>query len=126
MKTYKKENVEFARSLRKDMTPWEKKLWYTCLREYKVRFQRQKMIGNYIVDFYCAGAALVIELDGSPHYEEKGKKYDAQRDAYLNEQGLQVLRICDKEIETNFDGVRRIIDETVKKRKSEMDRKKKK
>lgn len=126
MKEYKRENAEYAKCLRKDMTPWERKLWYTCLRFSTMRFQRQKMIGNYIVDFYCARAALVIELDGSPHYEEKGKRHDMQRDKYLQEQGLQVLRICDSEIENNFDGVRRMIDETVKNRASEFDIKKRK
>ena len=61
---YKNQNVAFARQLRKEMTPWERKLWYCFLKEYKVRFQRQKPIGNYIVDFYCAKAKLAIELDG--------------------------------------------------------------
>ena len=126
MKLYNKENAAFARSLRKNMTPWEKKLWYICLRNYSVRFQRQKMIGNYIADFYCASAALVIELDGSPHYEEKGKKYDEARDRYLEEQGLLVVRICDTEIENNFYYVCRMIDEVVQRRIKEMNEKKKK
>ena len=121
MKNYNKENVTFARLLRKNMTPWEKKLWYTCLRNYRVRFQRQKMIGNYIADFYCAKAALVIELDGSPHYDEKGKQRDTLRDTYLQEQGIKVVRICDTEIENNFYFVCRMIDEVVQQRIRELD-----
>ena len=61
-----------ARVLRKDMTPEERHLWYDFLRLYPVRFLRQKVIDAYIVDFYCSRARLVIELDGSQHYEEKG------------------------------------------------------
>ena len=69
MKEYNRENIPLAKALRKNMTPWERKLWYQFLRSYPVRFQRQKAIGNYIADFYCAKAGLVIELDGSQHYE---------------------------------------------------------
>ena len=61
-----------ARKLRKDMTREERHLWYDFLREYPIRFLRQKVIGSYVVDFYCAAAKLVVELDGSQHYEEKG------------------------------------------------------
>ena len=68
MKDYNKENIPLAKTLRKNMTPWERKLWYDFLRYYPVRFQRQKAIGNYIADFYCAKARLVIELDGGGHY----------------------------------------------------------
>ena len=68
MKDYNKENIPLAKTLRKNMTPWERKLWYDFLRYYPVRFQRQKAIGNYIADFYCVKARLVIELDGGGHY----------------------------------------------------------
>ena len=68
MKDYNKENIPLAKTLRKNMTPRERKLWYDFLRYYPVRFQRQKAIGNYITDFYCAKARLVIELDGGGHY----------------------------------------------------------
>ena len=69
MKEYNKENIPLAKALRKNMTPWERKLWYDFLRTYPARFQRQKAIGKYIVDFYIAEAKLVIELDGSQHFE---------------------------------------------------------
>ena len=64
MKEYNKDNIPLAKALRKNMTPWERKLWYEFLRNYPMRFQRQKAIGNYIVDFYCAKIGLVVELDG--------------------------------------------------------------
>ena len=74
MKDYNKDNIPLARVLRKNMTPWERRLWYDFLRNYPVRFQRQKAIGNYIADFYCAKARLVIELDGGGHYTAEQEK----------------------------------------------------
>ena len=70
MKDYHKDNIPLAKTLRKNMTPWERRLWYDFLRNYPVRFQRQKAIGNYIADFYCAKARLVIELDGGVIVEQ--------------------------------------------------------
>ena len=63
------------------------------------------MIGNYIVDFYCASAKIVIELDGSQHFEEQGKRYDEKRDEYLKSLGLTVLRYSNYDVNTNFYGV---------------------
>ena len=91
MKEYNKENIPLAKKLRKNMTPWERKLWYEFLRSYPVRFQRQKAIGNYIADFYCAKAKLVIELDGGGHYEEMQKEKDDVRTEHLENMGLTVL-----------------------------------
>ena len=79
MRDYKKTNIPLARKLRKNMTPRERKLWYEFLREYPLRFQRQKAIGNYIVDFFCASRDLVIELDGGGHYYEEQRIADAER-----------------------------------------------
>ena len=76
-----KDIVQIAKILRKDMTKEEKRLWYDFLRTYPIRFLRQKVLGKYIVDFYCAKAKLVIELDGSGHYTEEGKQYDKERTA---------------------------------------------
>ena len=114
MKPYNKSNIPLAKNLRKNMTPWERKLWYEFLRDYPVRFQRQKAIGNYIVDFYCAKARLVIELDGGGHYTEKQIKNDEFRTKYLNNMGLSVLRICNIDIDNNFYNVCEHIDRTVK------------
>ena len=105
MKEYNKANIPLAKTLRKNMTPWERKLWYEFLREYPMKFQRQKSIGNYIVDFYCARVKLVIELDGSGHYTEVGMQYDEERTAFLEEYGLTVVRIPNAEIHKNFRGV---------------------
>ena len=92
------------------MTKEEKHLWYDFLRTYPIRFLRQKIIGNYIVDFYSAEAKLVVELDGSGHYTEEGKQYDEERTAFLEEYGLKIVRIPNTEIQKNFRGVCEHID----------------
>jgi len=103
-----------ARMLRKNMTQEEKHLWYDYLRTYPIRFLKQKVIDNYIADFYCSKARLVIELDGSQHYTEKGMKKDAIRTQKLEERNLTVLRIPNRLIHENFEGVCSYIDSTVK------------
>ena len=95
--------TKLARNLRKNQTKEEALLWYNFLRKCPVRFHRQYVIGNYIADFYCHKAKLVIELDGSQHYEDPA--YDIRRDAWLKEQGLTVLRIPNNAIKDNFSGV---------------------
>ena len=111
---HNKEIVPTAKMLRKNMTKEEKHLWYDFLRTYPNRFVRQKVIANYIVDFYCASAKLVIELDGSGHYTNECIEYDKQRTEFLEEYGLQVLRIPNTEINTNFREVCEYIDRIVK------------
>ena len=115
MKEYNKTNIPLAKVLRKNMTPWEKKLWYQFLRNYPVRFQRQKAIGNYIADFYCAKAKLVIELDGSEHYTPEQIEKDKIRTTKLENMNLAVLRILNRDIDRNFNGVCEYIDLFVKK-----------
>lgn len=95
----------FAQNLRKNMTKEERKLWYQFLRNLPVRFRRQVVIGGYIVDFYCAKAKLVVELDGSQHYEEEGIRRDQSRDAFLCSQGITVLRYSNLDVNTRFEGV---------------------
>ena len=107
--------VNVGRMLRKNMTKEERHLWYDFLKGHSVRFIRQKIIGNYIVDFYCAKASLVIELDGSQHYEEMVANKDAERTKYLESQGLKVIRIPNDEINRNFRGVCDFIDAAVEK-----------
>ena len=114
MKAYNKANIPLAKELRKNMTPWERKLWYDFLRTYPVRFQRQKAIGNYIADFYCAKAQLVIELDGGGHYAPKQAEKDCIRTAELEHLRLKVLRICNLDVDKNFRGVCEYIDMAVK------------
>lgn len=111
---YNKKLVPFAKNLRKEMTKEERHLWYDYLRTHPIRFVRQKVLGKYIADFYSAQAKLVIELDGSQHYEEQMAKEDAERTAFLEEYGLTVIRIPNNEINRNFRGVCEFIDAAVK------------
>ena len=113
---HNKKLVPFAQDLRKNMTKEERHLWYDFLRDYPVRFLRQRPIGPYIVDFYCASAKLVVELDGSQHYEEEAKQKDRQRTAYLEQCGLYVFRVANNRIKDSFDGVCEAIDLIVKAR----------
>ena len=105
--------VPFAKILRKNMTKEERHLWYDFLKNYPIRFIRQKILGKFIADFYCAKANLVIEIDGSSHYEDTGLKNDAQRTAYLEQYGIKVLRFSNLDIQSNFLGVCTHIDEVV-------------
>ena len=103
-----------ARTLRKNMTKEERHLWYDFLKSYPVRFLRQKVIDNYIVDFYCHSARLIIELDGSQHYEEKGLLEDKIRTEKIEQRNLTVIRIPNNEVNRNFEGVCQYIDNAVK------------
>ena len=94
-----------AQSLRKNMTKEERHLWYDCLKHLPVTVHRQKVIGPYIADFYVAKCKLVIELDGSQHFEEENKAADLQRDIYFARQGIEVLRIPNNAVKENFTGV---------------------
>ncbi len=98
------------------MTKEEKHLWYDFLKSYPVHFTRQKIIGHYIADFYCAKAKLVVELDGAQHLTKEGKVYDEERTSFLQQYGLEVLRIPNKQINTNFLGMCKYIDTIVKSR----------
>ena len=113
---YDHHNIKSARRLRKDMTPWERRLWYCFLNTYPVRFQRQKCLDHYIVDFYCFRAKLVIELDGGGHYEPEAVRKDEARTRALEQYGLKVLRLCNLDIDRNFEGVCAFIDMEVQKR----------
>ena len=106
---------KFAQTLRKNQTKEERHLWYDFLKTYPVQFKRQYQVGPYYVDFYCYRAKLVVELDGSQHYEPEGVAQDAQRTAYLNAQGLKVLRVANTDIWKNFAGVCEMIDTEVAK-----------
>ena len=105
MKEYNKKNIPLAKILRKNMTRHERKLWYEFLRNYPIRFQRQKAIGEYIADFYSAKARLIIELDGDGHFSDKQEEKDKIRTQNLEEMNLNVLRFNNFEIDRNFRGV---------------------
>ena len=109
-------NQPLAKALRKNMTPWERKLWFCFLKDYPIRFQRQKCIDDFIVDFYCFKAKLVIELDGSGHYEKSAEKKDQRRTEILGTYGLKVIRFSNLDIDNNFYGVCTVIDQEVKER----------
>ena len=111
-----KKLIPLAKNLRKEMTKEERKLWFQFLRQYPTRFYRQKVLGKYIADFYCAKAKLVVELDGSQHYEELGQEKDAARTHYLEGYDLKVLRIANNQVTENFEGVCTYIDWAVKQR----------
>ena len=116
-----KDYVPYAKELRKNMTKEERHLWYDFLRQYPVRFSRQKILGRYIADFYCAQAKLVIELDGSQHFEESEKVKDSARTEFLKGYDISVLRIPNNEVNCNFLGVCEYIDLAVKQSLSQPD-----
>ena len=95
----------FAQKLRREMTKEERHLWYDFLRTPPVTFNRQKVLGSYIVDFYCASAKLLIELDGSQHYDDAGAAEDRLRDHELAKIGLRVLRYSNLDVNQHFDSV---------------------
>ena len=117
---HNKQLIPLAKHLRREMTKEERHLWYDFLRSYPVRFSRQKVLGKYIADFYSAEAKIVIELDGSQHYETNEMKNDADRTAFLEEYGLRVIRIPNNEVTGNFHGVCEYIDAAVKQSLSQL------
>lgn len=105
-KTNNKHLTENAQTLRKNMTKEERRLWYDFLKNLPVTINRQKVIGSYIADFYCASAKLIIELDGSQHYTSpQNIKKDADRDAFFCQLGITVLRYQNIDVTNNFEGV---------------------
>lgn len=94
-----------AQKLRREMTKEERRLWYDFLKQLPVTINRQKVIGRFIVDFYCASAKLVIELDGSQHYKSEGAASDRERDRALEQLGITVVRYSNDDVNRNFDGV---------------------
>ncbi len=102
---YEHDNISRAKLLRKQMTKEERRLWFEFLRDYPIKVYRQRAIGPYIVDFYCSKARLVIELDGSQHFQPDGLRKDMERTAYLEQQGLMVLRIPNDRVMKEFENV---------------------
>ena len=107
--------TKYARELRKNQTKEEALLWYNFLRKAPARFHRQYVIGNYIVDFYCHQAKLVVELDGSQHYDPVDMEKDKIRDTYMKAQGLKVLRFTNLDITQRFQAVCEMIDQAIRK-----------
>ena len=112
--------VKNSKNLRKAMTKEEAHLWYQFLCRYPLRFRRQYVIGNYITDFYCHKAKLVVELDGSQHYSPEEMEYDRKRTAYLESQGLKVMRFSNLDVMRQFRRVCEAVDMAVKDRTAEI------
>ena len=111
---YNGNNVPLARKMRKNPTRQESRLWYEFLSKYPVRFQRQKTIDDFIADFYCHKAKLIIEVDGIQHALEEEERNDEYRTSVLGRYGLRVIRFTNKQIDRNFKGVCDYIDQVVK------------
>ena len=107
MLPYNKKLKNLARELRKNMTDAERRLWSRIRRKQlkNYQFYRQKNIGNYIVDFYCPAAKLIVEVDGGHHYSSENIQKDKKRDDYLINLGFTVLRFSDRDIFKDIDGV---------------------
>jgi len=99
-----------ARRLRREMTRHERHLWYDFLKDYPAHIYKQRIIGNYIADFYCPSANLVIELDGNQHYTTEGMELDADRTEIIEQYDIKVMRIHNSDIDSDFDRVCRVID----------------
>ncbi|MBQ7873182.1 MAG: DUF559 domain-containing protein [Clostridia bacterium] len=115
---YNGKNIVLAKNLRKRSTPQEKHLWYDFLKNYEVKFQRQKAIGEYIVDFYCPSLKIAIEIDGNQHYSKEGIEKDKIRTEEINKQGIQIIRIPNKQIDKDFTWVCGYLDAEINKVKS--------
>ena len=110
--------LTFAKILRQNMTPQEKHLWYDFLRHYPVKIYKQRIVDNFIADFYCHKARLIIEIDGSQHYTPEGRSYDDARTEVLQRYGLEVIRFSNRDIDNNFYNVCYMIDRIIKERLS--------
>ena len=111
-----KRTLRNSQELRRNMTKEERHLWYDFLKQHPVQFKRQFPIGDYIVDFYCHKAKLVVELDGSQHCEPEKQEYDRKRTAFLEGQGQYVLRISNLDVMREFRGVCETIDLAIRDR----------
>ncbi len=102
---YNRNLIERARENRKSMTPAERRMWYDIIPNLPSKFLRQRVIGNYIADFYCASRKLVIEIDGNSHFSDEAEKYDEVRTAYLESLGIRVVRYSNDDVLMNSDEV---------------------
>ena len=105
--------LNLAKTLRRNMTKQERRLWYDFLQKYPIKIYKQRIIGNFIADFYCHKCKLVIETDGSQHYTDEGQVNDKARTKVFEQYGVSVLRFSNREVEENFEGVCCLIDKTI-------------
>lgn len=116
-KTRRQVLAERAQRMRHEMTRQERKLWYQFLKTYEFPFVTQKVMGNYILDFYCKKLHLSIELDGSQHFEPRALRYDRIRTTFLETEGIKELRFTNRDIDESFEGVCEIIHQEAQKRR---------
>ena len=110
----------FAVKMRKNQTDEEKKVWYQILKGRVPKFHRQRIIGNYIVDFYCPKLKLIIEIDGYQHFYEENREYDNKRTEYLEKLGYRVLRFENTEVNKDIEEVRYIINNVCEEKMKEI------
>ena len=115
---YNGKNIVLAKNLRKNATKQEKHLWYDFLKDYAIKFQRQKTIGEYIVDFYCPSLKVAIEIDGRQHYSKQGFEYDKFRTEEINKQGVRIIRITNEQIDKDFTCICEYLDTEIQKIKN--------
>ena len=116
-KMYKNNDLlDNAKQLRKNMTPQEKRLWFEFLKEYPIKIYKQRIVDEYIVDFYCHKAKVAIEIDGYTHYTPDGKHSDRLRTNDLQCYGIEVIRFSNGEVDSQFESVCKQIDEFIKSR----------
>ena len=113
MKTYNPALIDRARLMRRAMTEAECRIWFEILQKIQPRFRRQRPVGRFIVDFYCAARRLVIEIDGGSHDSEEAVAYDQERTAFLQSQGLTVLRFTNIDVMSNLEGVNQMIQQVL-------------
>ena len=109
-----------AHDLRRNMTPQEKKIWYGFLQGYSPSFRCQKVIGSYIVDFYCRKVRLSVEIDGGHHHDARQKKYDEIRTTFLELKEIKQLRFTNKEVDEDFEAVCELIHRAVTVRRHDL------
>ena len=111
----------FAKNGRRNQTPEERRVWYDYLNKVTPRFHRQRVIGNYIADFYCPKLRVIIEIDGYQHYYEENREYDKKRTVYLESIGFVILRFDNTQIHKDFESVKFEIKEFCVKKAKEID-----
>ena len=116
----KKVLVERAHKMRKEPTEEENKLWHILLKKIRPRFLRQRVIGNYIVDFCCPKLKLIIEVDGEQHYMPENEKYENKRTAFLEQSGYKIIRFYNSDINKLIRNAEQTIIYTCKERAEEL------
>jgi len=116
----KKVLVDRAHKMRNEPTEEENKLWHILLKKIRPRFLRQRVIGNYIVDFCCPKLKLIIEVDGEQHYMPENEKYENKRTAFLEQSGYKIIRFYNSDVNRLIRNAEQTIIYTCKDRAEEL------